>query len=194
MENTGQNIFTTENTVNSITVENPKLPKASRIAVIGMIILAASNLIGIVISMMLTNQLNELISMVSDSSLKSNPGSNMGGTIFSFAIIAIFLVLAVRMKNAKAKTIPVLLIVFSAIFILLSIGTMLVLMAQLGSYDQIISGSHLTSQIQNQLNVIKQTATMAFIPGVISLAGWITTLSGAIIGATATQDEIMQNN
>lgn len=168
-----------------------KLPKASKIALIGMMIVLLGSIVSQVISKMYQDSFDELVR-------KSTAGAGVGvnatagyiGVAIGFIILAAFVFLAIRLKKAKTKAIAINLIVFSAIFIALGVlGTVVALSATslLETGYKELKASEAT--IANLTNLYQ----MMNLVGFISIAGWSVVLFGGIIGARATEAELEEN-
>lgn len=174
------------NNGNSHTQVSTKLPKASKVALIGMAIVVVGTLITKVNSYFYSM---ELAKVMKDYALDmpENAVANLIGTAFNVAFLALFIWLAIRLKKAKTKAIAVNLVVFSSIFA--GLGLIGILLIPL-SISVLLAVPSVKSGALDQL---RSMASISQLIGIISVAGWSTVLAGGIIGVRATEEELEEN-
>lgn len=184
MENTAMNYQTTNPVVEKC------LPKASKIAMIGVGIAIIGGLISIIPAMMYTNQLNEVVRKTVGESATTNPVASLVGNVLGFAILGVFMFLAIRLKRAKSKAIAINLIVFASIFLVVGLIGFVIGFATGSLMDEtyrLLKAS--TSEIAN----LKQFYLIMNLLSLITIAGWSVVLAGGIKGVRVSEAELEEN-
>lgn len=160
-----------------------KLPKASKVALIGMAIVVAGTVIDRVYSYFYSMELAKIMKEYA-LDVPENAAAKMIGIAINVAFLALFIWLALRLKKAKTKAIAVNLVVFSSILVGLGVIGILIMPFAINV---------LPNSKSNDFNQLRSMVSISQLIAIISLVGWSTVLAGGIIGVRATEEELEEN-
>ncbi|MGL4662987.1 MAG: hypothetical protein ACRCV7_04850 [Culicoidibacterales bacterium] len=163
-----------------------KLPKASKVALIGMAIVVAGTVIDRVYSYFYSMELAKIMKEYA-LDVPENAAAKLIGIALNVAFLALFIWLALRLKKAKTKAIAVNLVVFSSILVGLGVIGILIMPFAINVLQAVPSVK------SNALNQLRSMVSISQLIAIISLVGWSTVLAGGIIGVRATEEELEEN-
>lgn len=166
------------------------LPKASKIALIGMGIVCLGSISSMIAGFLYNSKLNEVFKNSIGQSLQQNTGAAIVGYIIGIAILASIILLAVNLKKAKTKAIAINLIVVASIFLVLGIFSFVGGFFGAGFIEANLKTAKVGS---SEIAEILRLFTTLNLVAIIGMTGWATVLVGGIFGVRATEAELEEN-
>lgn len=178
-------------TTNNVRNEQTKLLKASKVALTGMVIAILAGVLANVVEYFLSGDASSIMDKYNSvSGVTVTKDFNIVGILTQLAILGGFVWLAFSLRKSKSRAIAVNLIVFSVIFIVFDILTIVLAFVGIGPEVLGIIYKGITSQ---EIQVLQQAMYYSAATMALATVAWIIVLVGGIKGVRAPESELEEN-